>query len=153
MNQLLKAIIFKINEQKYGVNVNDVRSIEKLHEITQLPQTSTFVKGVINLRDEVIPIIDLKELLSLGKTTQTEETRILIVQIRSRQVGIIVDAATDVIDIHLSVVDSPPEITQTKNNHIVKGVAKVDDELLIIVQFEKLFDEEQLVHLETLHTV
>src|SRR5690625_3962846 len=110
MERMMKAIVFKLNEQKYGINVNGVRSIERLQEITQLPQTSSFVKGVINLREDVIPVIDLKEWLSLGKATPTSETRILIIHIGTRQVGVIVDAATDVIDVDLSVVDSPPEI-------------------------------------------
>src|SRR5690625_1224219 len=144
MNHTIKAIVFKINEQRYGINVKDVHSIERLQKITQIPQTSLFVKGVMHLRGDVIPVIDLKEWLSLGETIQTQETRTLIVSIGQRLVGIIVDEATDVIDIDLSVMEPTPEILQTKNNHIVKDIAKVQDELIIMVHIAKLLDEQQL---------
>lgn len=153
MNQTIKAIIFKISKQKYGINVKDIHSIEREQKITLIPQTPSHVKGVIHLRGLIIPVIDLKEWLALGETESTQETRILIVSIDERQIGIMVDEATDVIDLDLSNMESTPEVVQSNNNNIVKGIAKHHDTLIIMVKIAKLFDEKQLEYLDSLKNV
>lgn len=105
MENDMKLIVFRIKNERYGVDLQQVRSIERLQTITMVPQTPNFIKGVINLRGEITPIIDLNERLNRVKTSLTDETRILIIQIENVQVGLIVDAATDVLDIDPSQVE------------------------------------------------
>lgn len=95
----VKVIVFRLKDEEYGVDVNQVKSIEKLEHITRVPRTPAFVKGVINLRGVVTPIIDLRNRFSLEETAYTESTRIIIVAVGELEVGLIVDAANDVIDI------------------------------------------------------
>lgn len=106
----LKVIVFKLGSEEYGIEVEKVQTIERMMPITRVPKTFSFVKGVINLRGVVIPVIDLRGRFSLPETEYTDQTRIVIVAVGDMQVGFIVDAANDVIDIKSSAIDSPPEV-------------------------------------------
>ena len=150
MDELMKIIVFKMNGQQFGLDVNQVRSIERLQSITKVPQTEDFIKGVVNLRGEITPIVELKERLSLGQTKYNSETRILIVALDNLQVGLLVDSATDVIDIDASIIESAPKIMQNINSNIVRGVAKLEENLLIILQLKYLFSYEEIQKIEEL---
>ena len=139
-----KVIIFQLNEQSYGVDVQQVMSIEKLTNITEVPKTSDFIKGVINLRGEITPVIDLKERLQLGPTKYTENTRVLIVNFNSVQLGLIVDDATDVIDIDPAVVDKAPDLVGGIDKSFLKGVAKLEDNLLLLLDLDYVLNIEEL---------
>src|SRR5690625_2751986 len=94
-----KLIVFQLANEEYAISVQSVGSIERILPITRVPSTPSFVKGVINLRGVVTPVIDLKEKLKQTHTEFTEQTRIIIVHIDEITVGFIVDSANDVIDI------------------------------------------------------
>ncbi|MFD1360418.1 chemotaxis protein CheW [Lentibacillus salinarum] len=143
MNESIKVVVFRMGEQRYGVDIQNVLGIEKLQTITEVPQTSAFIKGVINLRGDITPVIDLKERLQLGEAEHAEHTRILIVNMNDIQVGLIVDAATDVMDIDLSSVEPAPEVINGVNDSFLRGVAKLEDNLLILLDLKYVlnFDE------------
>ncbi|MFD2044945.1 chemotaxis protein CheW [Ornithinibacillus salinisoli] len=143
MENYMKVIVFTLKEQRFGVNVQQVLSIEKLQEITKVPRTSDFIKGVINLRGETIPIIDLKERLHITETEMTNENRILIVNVEDVQVGLIVDSATDVIDIATELVEPAPKMIGGVHEVYLKGVAKLENELLILLDLEQIIDLEE----------
>ncbi|SHF90340.1 chemotaxis protein CheW [Ornithinibacillus halophilus] len=143
MEEYIKIIVFKLREQHFGVDVQQVLSIEKYQEITSVPRTSDFIKGIINLRGETIPVIDLKERLQLESTELTEQTRILIVQAQDVQVGLIVDAATDVLDIDHSSIEQPPNIIGGVKDTFLGGVAKLKEELLLLVDLEQILNFEE----------
>lgn len=107
MEEELKVIVFKLGSEEYGIEVDKVQTIERMMPITRVPKTLSFVKGVINLRGVVIPVIDLRGRFSLPETEYTDQTRIVIVGVDDMQVGFIVDSANDVIDIKSSAIDSP----------------------------------------------
>lgn len=107
--EITKFIVLKLKEQSYGVNVQQILSIERLIEITEVPRSSPFIKGVINLRGETTPVIDLKERLQIDGAEQTDDTRILIVKLDDVQVGLIVDSATEVIDIDPAIIEPAPK--------------------------------------------
>ncbi|MDY0395748.1 chemotaxis protein CheW [Virgibacillus halophilus] len=140
METILKYIVFQLHDQSYGVDVGQVLSIERMEEITPVPKTSEFIKGIINLRGETIPIIDLKERLALETSNPTEENRILIVSVDDTQVGFIVDAATDVLDINDELVESAPRMVGDLKGDFMKGVAKLSDRLLILLDLAKVLD-------------
>src|SRR5699024_8196605 len=129
---------------QYGVDIQQIRSIEKLQNITEIPNTPDFIKGVINLRSEVIAIIDLRERLHINKTDITDDTRILIVSINDVQIGLIVDSATDVLDIDPASIDPSPEIVGDIDVTFVKGVAKLEDRLLILLDLARVLNLHEI---------
>lgn len=144
MIELSKYIIFQLKEQSYGVGVQQVLSIEKMTEITEIPKASHFIKGVINFQGEVTPVIDLKERLELGHTTYTDSTRLLIVNIDGIKLGLVVDAANDVIDIDPTAVEQAPRLTGKIDDSFLKGVAKLEDELLLLLDLNYVLNIEEL---------
>ncbi|UOQ85281.1 chemotaxis protein CheW [Gracilibacillus salinarum] len=130
---MTKTIIFKLNNQEYGANIEQIISIERLEEIVPLPQTSDFIKGIINLRGSVIPIVDLRTRLGLVEAGPTEQTRILIANVRDLRVGLIVDEATDVIDIQPDNIEDAPELVKSVDYQYMKGVAKLEDRGMLLL--------------------
>ncbi|WP_277678621.1 chemotaxis protein CheW [Gracilibacillus dipsosauri] len=142
---MTKTIIFKLNDQEYGANIGQILSIERLQEIVALPQTSDFIKGIINLRGKVTPIIDLRTRLGIGELEATEQTRILIANVRNIQVGLIVDEATDVIDITNDLVEETPELVSDVDHRYLKGVAKLEDRgMLLLLDLDHVLSYEEL---------
>lgn len=145
-----KYIVFRLLDEEYGVEVNQVRSIERMQRITRVPRTPDFVKGVINLRGVVTPVIDLKTRFGLGTENYTDTTRIIIVAVADMEVGLIVDAANDVIDISADAIEPPPEVVGGVRAAYLEGVAKLQDRLLILLDLEKALNAEELVRLNEL---
>jgi purine-binding chemotaxis protein CheW len=140
----MKLIVFQLKEKEYAIPVQQVRSIEKVQHVTRVPGTVPFVKGVINLRGVVTPIIDLRSRFALEQAVYTESSRIIIVALDEMEVGLIVDAANDVIDIPMQSIEPPPEIVGVLEAEYIDGVAKLDKRLLILLDLEKILNEELL---------
>ena len=128
MAEELKVIVFSLGSETYGVEVDQVRTIERMMPMTRVPKTPAFVKGVIQLRGSVVPVIDLRGRFGLEETEYTDNTRIIIVSINDMEVGLIVDNATDVIDIDEDRIEDPPEIVGGIKAKYLRGVAKLDDD-------------------------
>lgn len=144
MDELIKVIVFQLRGQQYGVEIEKIRSIERLQEVTNVPGTSDFIKGVINLRGEITPVIDLKERLQIEISDYTDETRILIIDVNNVQVGLIVDAATDVINVDPSVIEESPKVIGGVNEVFIKGVAKLPTTILIMLDFERILNLDEV---------
>ncbi|WP_409305445.1 chemotaxis protein CheW [Peribacillus sp. SCS-155] len=140
----VKVIVFQIKEKEYAIPVHQVRAIEKVLYITRVPGTVPFVKGVINLRGVVTPIIDLRSRFDIEDAEYTESTRIIIVSLLDMEVGLIVDAANDVIDIPVQSIEPQPEVVGTIEAEYINGVAKIDKRLLILVNLEKVLNPKEL---------
>ncbi|WP_440118846.1 chemotaxis protein CheW [Paenibacillus sp. QZ-Y1] len=150
MEEELKVIVFKLGSEEYGVEVEKVQTIERMMPITRVPKTLSFVKGVINLRGVVIPVIDLRGRFSLPETEYTDQTRIVIVGVDDMQVGFIVDSANDVIDIKSSAIDTPPEVVGGVKARYLRGVAKLEDSrLLIMLNLNEVLNKSEIVQLES----
>lgn len=144
----VKVIVFRLKDEEYGVEVQQVRSIEKLEHITRVPRTPKFVKGVINLRGVVTPIIDLRKRFELEESEYSEATRIIIVAVNDLEVGLIVDAANDVIDIPVDAIEPPPEVVGGVEAAYLRGVAKLDKRLLILLNLDKVLSTEEINQLD-----
>lgn len=114
----LKVIVFQLNDKEYGVPVSQVKSIEKIMHITRVPHTNPFVKGVMNLRGVVTPLLDLRVRFGMEEQAYNEGTRVIIVSIDDKEVGLIVDGANDVIDIPTSKIEPPPEVVGLANGRV-----------------------------------
>ncbi|QAS50977.1 chemotaxis protein CheW [Halobacillus litoralis] len=149
--QMLKVIVFQIKDEEYTIPVEQVGSIERIMPITRVPGTKPFVKGVLNLRGVVTPIIDLRERFEIESTDNTEQTRIITVTIQGLNVGLIVDAANDVLDLDESTIEPPPEVIGTVEAEYIQGVAKLDQRLLILLNLEKVLSKEDVHLLNKVH--
>jgi purine-binding chemotaxis protein CheW len=146
----VKVIVFRLKDEEYGVEVNQVRSIEKLEHITRVPRTPKFVKGVINLRGVVTPIIDLRSRFGLEEASYTDTTRVIIVAVGELEVGLIVDAANDVIDIPVNAIEPAPEVVGGVEAAYLRGVAKLDKRLLILLNLDKVLNTEEMKQLDSI---
>lgn len=146
----LKVIVFQIENEEYAVPVNQVGSIERLESITRVPRTEKFVKGIINLRGVIIPVIDLRLRFGMEETSYTELTRIIIIHLDQIEVGLIVDVANDVIDIPDDAIESAPEVVGTIHVDYISGVAKLDKRLIILLDLQKILATEEIEQLQSL---
>lgn len=138
----LKLIVFQLKEKEYAIPVEQVRSIEKVLPITRVPGVSPFIKGVINLRGVVTPIIDLRLRFGIDDQDYTASTRVIMAVIGQLEVGLIVDAANDVIDIEKDSIEPPPEIIGGTEAEYINGVVKQGKRLLILLDLEKVLNEK-----------
>ncbi|MEN2769039.1 chemotaxis protein CheW [Ornithinibacillus xuwenensis] len=148
MEETVKIIVFTLNGQRYGADVKQVMSIEKMKEITKVPGTSEFIKGIMTLHGETVPVIDLKERLEIDQTEPSDLNRIVVVKVDNIQVGLIVDAATDVLDIDSSVIEEAKEMGGMVRKEYIKGVAKLESELLILLELGKVLAMEEAEELK-----
>lgn len=149
LNNDLKVIVFQLKDEEYGIPVQSVKSIERMQYITRVPGVSKFVKGVVNLRGVVTPIIDLRIRFGIEEVSYSESTRIIIVVVNEElEVGLIVDAANDVIDIPDGGIEPPPEVVGSIEAEYLNGVAKLERRLLILLNLSKVLNIEELKDLK-----
>lgn len=145
-----KVIVFQLNDEEYAVSVTQVGSIERIQPITRVPQTADFVKGVINLRGVVTPVIDLRVRFNMEQKDFDELSRIIIVYMDDMEVGLIVDEANDVIDIPEDTIEPPPEVVGTVDVDYIEGVAKLENRLLILLDLQKVLTKEEITEIKTM---
>ena len=136
----IKVIVFQLADKEYAIPVSRVQGIEKLMHITRVPKTAKYVKGVINLRGVVTPIVDLRERFELPISENEETTRIIIISLEDMEVGFVVDSANDVLDIPASSIEPQPEVVGSLEEEFISGVAKIDKRLLILLHLEKVLN-------------
>ncbi len=142
---LMQLVGFGIGREKFGVDILTVQEIIRSTEVTPVPNSPSFVEGVINLRGDIIPVIDLRKRLSLYLAdNDIEKNWVLILRIGNRVVGFIVDNVSEVLKIAEDDIDPPPNIVIAGlENQYIRGVCEIDNRLLIILDFESvLFNEE-----------
>ncbi|MEC2076957.1 chemotaxis protein CheW [Metabacillus fastidiosus] len=140
----VKVIVFQLKDEEYGIPVHLVRSIEKIEHITRVPKTAPFIKGVVNMRGVVTPIVELRKRFQIEEVEYTESTRIIIVSVKDIDVGLIVDSANDVIDIERDLIEPPPEVVDTIEAEYIKGVAKVGRRLIMMIDLETVLNPEEV---------
>ncbi|GGF96978.1 chemotaxis protein CheW [Paenibacillus aceti] len=151
MGEELKVIVFKLGEEEYGIEVDKVQTIERMMPITRVPKTFSFVKGVINLRGVVIPVIDLRGRFGLPESEYTDQSRIIIVTANDMEVGFIVDSANDVIDINSDIIDTPPDVVGGVKAKYLRGVARISEErLLVMLNLSEVLNRSEIIQLESL---
>ena len=129
---------FVLSGEEYGVDVRLVQEIIRITEITPIPRAPEFVRGVINLRGRIIPVVDLKRKLGLGEVAPSRQARIVVVKIRERLIGLLVDGASQVLKVPVSSIEPPPEEFVEIDSSYIRGVAKLQDRLIILVDLAKI---------------
>ncbi len=135
-------VTFYLDREEYGIDVRQVQEIRRLTEITSVPRAPEFVRGVINLRGRILPVLDLKRKLGMGEVGENRAARIVVVRVRDRLIGLLVDGASQVPKIPVSRIEAPPEEVVERGGAYIRGVAKLDDRLIILVDLERLLAHE-----------
>ncbi|MFY0759021.1 chemotaxis protein CheW [Metabacillus dongyingensis] len=145
----MKMIVFQLNHEEYGISVDKVRSIEKIQVITRVPGTKPFVIGVINLRGIVTPVIDLRTRFDMQQMPFSDSSRIIVAALDQYEVGLIVDAANDVIDLEMDEIEPAPEVVGAVEDDYVEGVAKIDRRLIIILDLNKVLAADNALAIQS----
>ena len=141
----LQLVVFKIGEEEFGVEINQVREIVRLVPITPVPRAPAFVEGVVNLRGQILAIVELSKKLSLQANPRSEKTRIVVVEVGENTVGMIVDEVTEVLRLPGENIDRTPELTGSDVQHTyLKGVGKLEGRLLILIDLAAIFSSEEV---------
>lgn len=141
---------FKLGDEEYGIDILQVKTIERMLPITRVPKAPDFVEGVINLRGEIVPVIDLKKRFDLPASEVTDNTRIIIVTVDDLTVGMIVDSATEVVHLPQNAIEPAPAITGGIDSNYLDGVGKIDEKLLILLNSAKVLKPQEVSQLAQL---
>lgn len=140
----LQLVSFNIGSEEFGVDILKVQEINRMVDITKVPQAPRYVEGVINLRGKVIPIVDLRKRFGLEIREHDKNTRIVVVDIDGSIIGMIVDAVSEVLRLPADTIEPPPNLVTGVNSEFIKGVAKLEDRLLIFLDLSKVVDATEL---------
>ena len=143
-DELIQLVTFSIGEEEFGVDILKVQEIIRTMEITKVPRAQDFVEGVINLRGKVIPIIDLRRRFGLHSKEYDKHTRIIVIEISNMIVGFVVDSVSEVLRIPSSTVEPPPPVVAGMDSEYIRGVGKLQDRLLILLDLDKLLSNEDI---------
>ena len=143
-DELLQLVSFKIGSEEFGVDILKVQEINRMVEITKVPQAPHYVEGVINLRGKVIPIVDLRKRFNLELKEYDKNTRIVVVDIGGNIMGMVVDSVSEVLRLPSDTIEPPPEVATGVNSEYIKGVAKLEDRLLIFLDLSKVIDMNEV---------
>ncbi|MBN2255134.1 MAG: purine-binding chemotaxis protein CheW [Deltaproteobacteria bacterium] len=147
-----KYLTFSLDDEEYGISILKVKEIIGMMSITSVPQTPGFVKGVINLRGKVIPVIDLRLKFSIEATGYTERTCIIVVEIegaaRHLQIGIVVDTVSEVLNVKADDIEEAPTFGTGLRTDFILGMAKIDCNVKILLDIDKVLSENQVAILE-----
>ncbi len=142
--ELLQLVSFNIGSEEFGVDILKVQEINRMVEITKVPQAPHYVEGVINLRGKVIPIVDLRKRFNLENKEYDKNTRIVVVDINGNILGMVVDSVSEVLRLPSNTIEPPPEIVTGINSEYIKGVAKLENRLLIFLDLSKVIDVSEM---------
>ena len=146
----IQLVSFRLDQEEYGIEITKVQEIILMGQITRVPQTPDFIKGLINLRSTVIPIVDLRLRFGLAQEKITDETRIMVVNVAGKTIGIIVDAVSEVLRIAQEQIAPPPPTVAGLGREYLTGLVKLEKRLLILLDIDKILGEEEAAMAEAI---
>ncbi len=144
MAKNLQLVVFNIGKELYGVGIEAVHEIVKVPDITEVPDAPAFLQGVINLRGKIVPVVDLRTRMNLDSKEKTKSSRVLITENDGRLIGLLVDAVSEVLKLHPDAVEAPPEMVASVGVEYITGVAKMGENLIILLNLGKVFSVEDM---------
>ena len=142
-------LAFTLSDEEYGIDILKVQEIRGYDAVTKIANTPDFIKGVINLRGIIVPIVDLRIRFNLGKVEYNEFTVVIILNVNKRVVGIVVDGVSDVITLQAAQINKMPSMVSTINTQYLVGLGTLDDRMLILVEIEKLMSSEEMALIDS----
>ncbi len=144
-----QLVVFTIGEEEFGVDISQVREIVRVAQITYLPKAPAFIEGVVNLRGQVLAVIDLSKRIGVTSKERGENTRIIVVEVGENTVGMIVDSVSEVLRLSSEFVEAVPSLVETEVlEHYIRGVGKLKDRLLVLLDLNKILSPEEFQHVE-----
>ena len=142
-DQVIQLVTFRLKDETYGINVMQVQEVLRVTEIAPVPGAPGYVLGIINLRGNVVTVIDTRTRFGLPTGELDDASRIVIIESDEQVVGILVDSVAEVVELRQTEIDSAPNIGNEESARYIQGVASRDDNLLIVVDLNKLLTEEE----------
>jgi purine-binding chemotaxis protein CheW len=145
-----KFLTFCLGNEDYGIPIQFVTEIVGIQKITLVPDMMEFVKGVINLRGNVIPVIDVRARFQMGPREYDDRTCVVVVHLKEMAVGLVVDTVKEVVTMPPEQISPPPKFQKPQGGKFLQGMGKLGDQVKILLDVEKLLQEEELAQLESL---
>ena len=139
----IQLVTFRIDEEEFGVDILAVQEINRMLQITMVPRAPFFIEGVINLRGKVIPVVNMRTRFNKPQLEPTADTRIVVVNLGQKVIGILVDAVSEVLRLPSSTIEPAPPVVAGIGSEYIKGVGKLNDRLLILLDIDNLLSEEK----------
>ena len=146
-----KYLTFKLGSEEYGINIANVREINVMMDIDALPNIPPYIKGVINLRGKIIPIIDLRLKFGIPPADYTKETCIIVIDVDNFMMGIVVDTVSEVMDMEGSDIDPAPRFGSAIHTEFILGLGKTKDGIKILLDIKKVFGENEFEKVEEIY--
>ena len=144
----IQLVSFKLGEETYGIEITKIREIILMGQITQVPETPHYIKGLINLRSTVIPVIDLRARFGLAEGDLTDDSRIMVLNVGNRTIGIVVDAVSEVLRVSGDQISEAPPTVASLGNEYMTGLVRLEEQLLILLDVDRLFEKDQLTEMD-----
>jgi purine-binding chemotaxis protein CheW len=142
-DEVLQWVTFKLENETYGINVMQVQEVLRYTEIAPVPGAPSYVLGIINLRGNVVTVIDTRARFGLDSADITDNTRIVIIEAEKQVIGILVDSVAEVVYLRASEIDAAPNVGNDESAKFIQGVSNRDGELLILVDLDKLLSDDE----------
>jgi purine-binding chemotaxis protein CheW len=142
--EVKQLISFTVGAEEYGLELLRVKEVIRMRQITWLPKAPSCVKGIINLRGDVIPIVDLRERFGLPAQDHTSMTRVIVVEVEGRPVGVVVDSASQVVRVPADQFDPPPPVMGAGSAEFITAVGKMDGKLVIMIDVDRILSTEEM---------
>jgi len=136
-------VTFRLADETYGINVMQVQEVLRYTEIAPVPGAPSYVLGIINLRGNVVTVIDTRQRFGLSYAETTDSTRIVIIEVEKQVVGILVDSVSEVVYLRQSEIETTPNVGNEESAKFIQGVCNKNDQLLILVELNKLMSDEE----------
>jgi len=140
---ILQNVTFRLADETYGINVMQIQEVLRYTEIAPVPGAPNYVLGIINLRGNVVTVIDTRSRFGLPSADITDNTRIVVLEIENQVIGILVDSVAEVVYIRQSEMETAPNVGNEESARFIQGVCNKNGELIILVEFEKMLSEEE----------
>ena len=142
-DEVLQWVTFKLDSETYGINVMQVQEVLRYSEIAPVPGSPTYVLGIINLRGNVVTVIDTRQRFGLNPADITDNTRIVIIEAEKQVIGILVDSVAGVVYLKASEIDEAPNVGNDDSARFIQGVSNREGELLILVDLNQLLSDDE----------
>lgn len=142
-------LTFVLADESYGIDILKVQEIRGYDAVTKIANTPEFIKGVVNLRGLIVPIVDLRIKFGLGKVVYDDFTVVIILNLNGRVVGIVVDGVSDVMNLQSSQIRTVPDIVSSIDTKYITGLATVEDKMFILVEIEQLMNSQEMALMDS----
>jgi purine-binding chemotaxis protein CheW len=151
--ETLQVVSFRLGRESFGVDILKIREIVRIQKVAKVPQTPEYVEGMINLRGNVIPILNLRKRFGLEEVERDPQTRIIVFGVGEKTIGVVVDRVDKVLRLPLDQIELPPAVGGTRVREYVTGVGKTGNDLILILEIEKVLTDAEMVTFEELEEI